>query len=120
MSTFNYAKSAATAQRLLAKFGQTGVLRVPGEPSGPPHNPTPGVPVNHACTFAVLKYENRDIDGTLIKASDKKVYLSTKDLTVAPLTTHTLVIGGADHTIVLVKPLNPAGTEVFYELQVRV
>lgn len=117
MTTFNYARTRATAERLIARFGQTGALRRTTD-DGDPFNPGQTT-ADHACTFAVLEYAKRDIDGTLIKQTDQQVYLSTAGLAIAPETTDRLVVGGTALTIVNVKPLSPAGTVVLWELQTR-
>ncbi|PRD42118.1 hypothetical protein C5748_18385 [Phyllobacterium phragmitis] len=119
MSKFNYPKSQATADRLLKKFGQNGQIVRDVQAGGDPWNPTDPTTETYPCTLAVLVYDDKDIDGTLIKATDKKIYMSSKGLAIEPTTTDKIVIGGASHTIVKVKPLNPAGLVVFYEAQVR-
>lgn len=117
--SFNYPRAQANALRLIDKFGQTGAIvgDVPG--SGPEWDPGEPVPTSHTCTMAVLKFDNKDIDGTLIKATDKKVYIAAKGLSVVPTTTDKLMIGGVAHTIVRVMPLNPAGINVYFEVQAR-
>lgn len=119
MTAFDYARAQATAARLLAKFGQTGTLTVPGSSSGDAWNPTIGAATTETVTFAVLSFENRDIDGTKIKMGDKKVYLSASGLAAVPTTDCTLTIGSAVHSIEGVEPLSPAGVVVFYQLQCR-
>lgn len=120
MAKFDYARAQATALRLLDKFGAAGAIvrDVPG--SGPVWNPGEPVPTAHTCTMAVLKFDNKDIDGTLIKASDKKVYIAAKGLAIVPVTTDRLLIGNVSHTIIRVMPLNPAGASVYFEVQARV
>lgn len=129
MTAFNYARTSATAERLIARFGQTGALRRMVS-DGDVFNPTL-VATDYPCTFAILDYANGLIDGTLIKQTDQLAYLSTAGLAVSPETTDQLVVGpgtwsgspatfsGSPATLVNVKPLSPAGTVVFYELQVR-
>lgn len=119
MNKFNYARAQNTALRLLEKFGQlSSIIRdVPG--SGPIWDPGEPTPTPHACTMAALKFDNKDIDGTLIKASDKKVYIAAKGLSIAPTTTDKLMIGGVSHAIMRVMPLNPAGIDVYFEVQAR-
>lgn len=117
MAGFNYAEMALTAAELIAEFGQTGALRRQVSDNDP-FNPTL-TPTDYACTFAVLDYAKRDVDGTLIKQTDQMVYLSTSGLSVTPETTDQLVVGGTPLTVVSVKPLSPAGVVVFWELQVR-
>ncbi|MGX9443869.1 hypothetical protein ACWX0K_15005 [Nitrobacteraceae bacterium UC4446_H13] len=127
-ATFDYARTRATAERLIARFGQVGALRRTTD-DGDIFNPTQTT-ADHACTFAVLDYAKSMVDGTLIKQTDQMVYLSTSGLAITPETTDRLVVGGtwsgsplklngAVMTIVNVKPLSPAGTVVFWELQVR-
>ncbi len=117
MAQFNYARTRATAERLLARFGQTGALRRMVS-NNDPFNPEL-VPTDYPCTFAVLDYAKKDVDGTLIKQTDQMVYLSTAGLSVPPETTDRLVVADSPLTVVNVKPLSPAGTVVFWELQVR-
>jgi len=124
MTTFNYARARATAERQFARFGQAAVVRrvaSTSDPSGTPWDPEDDVRVttDHACVVAVMDYDNREIDGTLILAGDRRVYVSTAGLAIEPLTSDRLVIGGKSHEIVAVGQLNPAGTVVYYELQAR-
>ncbi|PSH68617.1 hypothetical protein CU102_12720 [Phyllobacterium brassicacearum] len=117
--SFNYPRAQASALRLIDNFGQAGsiVRDVPG--SGPEWDPGEPVPTAYPCTLAVLNFDNKDIDGTLIKASDKKVYIASKGLTIVPETTDRLTIGDISHTIIRVMPLNPAGVNVYFEVQAR-
>lgn len=129
MATFDYARTRATAERLIARFGQTGALRRTTDDADP-FNPTQTT-TDHPCTFAVLDYAKKDIDGTLIRETDQMVYLSTAGLAIAPETTDRLVaggawsgspatyVGGSPMTVVNVKPLSPAGMVLMWELQVR-
>lgn len=117
--SFNYHRAQATALRLINKFGRDGsiVRDMPG--SGSEWDPGEPVPTPFACTLAMLGFDNKDIDGTLIKASDKKVYIAAKGLAIIPTTTDKLMIGGVSHTVVRVMPLNPAGINVYFEVQAR-
>lgn len=119
MTKFNYARAQSTALRLLDRFGAAGEIwrDVPG--SGPIYDPGDPTIQKTPCTLAVLRFDNKDIDGTLIKVTDKKVYIAAKGLAIIPVTTDKLMIGGLSHTIVRVMPLNPAGIAVYYELQCR-
>lgn len=117
MTAFDYTRTRATAERLLSRFGQTGALRRTTS-DGDVFNPTQTT-ADHACTFAVLDYAKKDVDGTLIKQTDQMVYLSTSGLSVTPETTDQLIVAGSPLTVVSVKPLSPAGVVVMWELQVR-
>jgi hypothetical protein len=117
--SFNYFRAQETALRLLDKFGAAGEIwrDVPG--GGPVYDPGEPTIQKTPCRLAVLKFDNKDIDGTLIKATDKKVYIAAKVLAIVPATTDKLMIGGLSHTIVRVMPLNPAGIDVYFEVQAR-
>lgn len=117
MAKFNYVRSVATANRLIDKFGQTGAIRRT-ETSGDPWNPGTS-DADYHCTLVALDYDQKDVDGTLVKSTDKKVYVATKGLTIQPTTTDKVIIGGVVSSIVQAKPLNPAGTVVYWELQAR-
>lgn len=67
----------------------------------------------------MLDYTSMEVDGTLILATDKKVYLSTEGTTITPKPSHSISINDVIHGIERVKELNPGGTVVFWELQVR-
>lgn len=117
MARFDYSGVTKTAQTLIDRFGQSGALRRMVS-DGDPFNPTL-TPVDYACTFAVLDYAKRDIDGTLIRQTDQQIYLSTQGLTVSPDVTDKVVVGGSPMTIINVAPIAPSGAVVYYELQVR-
>ena len=116
MTQFDYPRARAAAERLIAKFGMPGALRR-STPSGPANAPII-TDTDHACTLAVLDYEDARIDGTLIRRSDRLVYLSTAGLGVAPDQSDR-IIAGEIYVIVRLRPLSPAGVVVYYEVQVR-
>lgn len=119
MAAFDYSRSLATANRLLERFGQAGTLRRPTS-SGTAYNPTAGSPTDQAATFVVIEYSRSEVDGTRILATDKRVLLAKGALTLDPTTSDQIVeSGGAVFKIVNVQPLNPGGTVILYDLQVR-
>lgn len=118
--TFDYAKSKATATRLIAKFGQAGKISRTSGGTGDPWNPSTPTTTEYDATFAVLEWDQKDIDGTLVKQGDRKIVLSATGLAIVPTTTDKIVIGGTPHVIGHVKPLAPGGTVVLFELSARV
>ena len=70
MTAFDYTRPRATAERLIARFGQTGALRRMVS-NGDIFNPEL-VPTDYPCTFAVLDFSKRDVDGTLIRQTDRR------------------------------------------------
>jgi len=119
MATFNYARAKATAERLIKKFGQSATLRQSTQVDGSSDYDPEYEDTDHTCILAVLDYDIHKVDGTLIQSTDKQVYLSTEGLSVAPGEEDSLVINGDVFSIVQLKPLSPAGTVVFYEVQAR-
>lgn len=112
---YNYASSQATADRLIAHFGQAGVIRRTTS-TGDAWNPTQ-TSTDYDCTLVVLDYSTTEKNGTLIQAKDRKVLIATDGLTIEPTDADKLVIGSAVYSIVSVKPLSPAETVILYEVQ---
>lgn len=121
MTPFDYTRPLSTANRLIERFGQLGHIERPGTPTGPKHNPTPGTPTEHPARFVIIEFDKREVDGTRVLFTDKKVLMAPGSLTIAPATTDTLV--EADGTtwkiIPPVQTLRPAETTLLYTLQVR-
>jgi len=116
MAKFNYAKSQNTADKLITKFGALGQLLVYTKGVGgarPTYTP-------RDVQMAVLEYDNRQVDGTRIKATDKMIYLSAKGIAEIKSTDRLRDAEGIEYEIVPpVKPLKPAGTTVYFEVQGR-
>lgn len=121
--TFDYhADALAVADELLDFFGQSATLTSPGTASGDDFNPTAGTPVTETCTIVEIDFNQNEIDNSLVLASDKKVLIKVGDLTATVVASaRTLTYGGIIHRIIgSVRPLNPGGTLILYEAQVRV
>jgi hypothetical protein len=117
MSAFDYVRAAATAHRLIAKFGRAITVRRTAN-SGTAWAPTLTA-TDYTATAAVLEYTARDIDGTLVKVGDRRVVISTTGLAIEPTTQDRLVIGGEEMGIVRVMKMSPAGVNVYFEVQAR-
>ena len=123
---FDYIESQADADELIEEFGQIGAI--PRTLMGPPPNEwTPGEETTtyHPIKVAVLPINERDVDGTLIKAGDQQALISPKGLTIEPTTTDIVLIngafvgaeyqGGEAWIISSLKTLAPAGVTVLYD-----
>lgn len=77
-----YARLQATANRLITSYGQVGKVTeiTPPDPilGGDP------VTVEHTAKMFPDKYDAREIDGTVIKTGDVKLYISSLGLSVVP------------------------------------
>ena len=120
MAKFNYARAKLTADRLIDKFGQTAILRgytLGG--GGDPWNPTGSSSTDYSCTVALVDYSSREKEGTLIQARDRRALIAVGSLSVIPDASFVLVIGSEVYAIANITQLNPGGTVVMYDAQVR-
>jgi hypothetical protein len=113
-----YDRAKARADQVLGEKGEAGTLRRPSR-NGTAYNPTAGAATDYAVTFVVFGYDDREVDGSRIQSTDKKVTMAQNDLAIRPDTTDKLLIGGVEHSIIRVQPLAPGGTTLLWELQVR-
>lgn len=120
--------AVALAKELIKKYGQVATLRALGRPAIPdpakPHRPGPPTVADNSVDCVFLDYEQKYIDGTVIRMGDQRVYMpSTATDGVTPVTPDVdgLVLRGTAKPwkIVSVKPLNPNGQQIMYDLQVR-
>lgn len=116
MNAFDYSRARATAEKLIAKFGTDGSIRREMN-SGASYDPIVSV-TDYPCKLVVLEYDDSKVDGTLVKRTDKLIYLSTAGLTITP-TEADKIIAGQTFTIASIKPLSPAGVTVLFEIQAR-
>lgn len=116
-----YSRATATAVRLLQKFGAAGSLTRPDAGNGA-YNPETGETTPTAQTFgcmaAVLDYDAKAIDGTLIRAGDARVLVApSKEFT--PQEGDVFAVAGRSLTAIRVSTLAPAGFTVLHEVQAR-
>ena len=120
---FNYANTAATADRLIKRFGASAILRrvLNDVAAYDPATGTVTAPtvVDTACSAVVIDYDQKMIDGTLIRNGDKRVYMSVVGVGL-PLVADLFVWQSVTYACIAVKPLAPSGSIfVLYELQIR-
>jgi hypothetical protein len=117
--------AANTVQRLLAKFGCA--VTVTRNATGAYDPATSGASVRGTAQSGVgvlSDYAARDIDGTMILRSDKKLLLSAQGI-VEPTPADTLSlpdpVSGRPviYSIVNVRVVAPANSPLMYEVQVR-
>lgn len=111
---FNYTRSKATAERLLANFGQTVTLRK-RTASGSGRNPSYSE-TDTSVVAVDLNEVNRNAPGSLNERTDRKLLVSTS-AGVAPDTNDRVLLDGEWHTIGMVMPLAPGGTTIMYEAE---
>lgn len=116
--SFDYAKTAATALRLLQRFGASATLK---RTSAGAYDPDTGTSAQTetslSTTACVFDYDAKYVDGTLILVGDKYAYLSSEQV---PKQGDVLTWQSVDYTVIAVKAVAPAGTAVLHEVQLRV
>lgn len=114
-----YARLQATAERLIAKYGQAGtVTRL-----GPPDPVEGGDPVetDYPAKLVPMQYEAKEIDGTVILAGDAKIYISSVGLAVEPKPGDIVSASGKTYRIVNGDPNNYDGViNVVFIVQGRI
>lgn len=113
----------ALAKKLIKKNGQAVTLR--GFTAGAAPDPTkpwkPGgnVAADQPIEAVFLDYEQRYIDGQTIRMGDQRVFMPADGLTAPPEVEGLVLRGSEVWKVIAVKPLNPNGQAIMYELQVR-
>lgn len=123
----DWAAVAAEVSEGLAEVGVTGYILRRGAEGGETFNPTPGTDVQHQCTVVYARWATNLIDGTMIRATDQKILVSTAGLSIVPQVGDRFWDGvsmnGAEKvTGAVVPPLpkvSPARIDVLYTLNVR-
>lgn len=118
MSATFYTSMAATASRLLTKFGMAITIK---RTTGNSINPVTGVvvggtTVSYTPQGLVQRYRDDQIDGTRILSSDRLVIV---DNTIEPLTTDTITLSSQDWSIISVQESKPSTVGIVYFIQAR-
>lgn len=102
-------------------FGRDVTLRqtVPGT-----YDPSTGATAAATVTDFVtrgllLAYQDKDVDGTLIKAGDRKCILKVQNLSAVPVVGNMLIVGSDTYTVMDFKTYELGGTVFLYNLHVR-
>lgn len=118
-----YDEMAVVTLELITEFGQPVTIRdaVKGG-----YNPTTGTTSQETVTEQIAQGILLDFTGqefqtnTLIKVGDKKLKIAAKGLEQPPTLLSKVVVQGRTWSIIPpLKEINPAGTPLLYELQVR-
>lgn len=115
-----YGNLAATALRLLTKFGQTTVFTRPtGDTFDPPAGSySGGTTTTITGKGAAFEYEKSEVDGTIVQRGDLKVYFEAS--TIPPAQNDNCVIDSINYRVMDVEPLSPGGTDVLFIVQLRI
>lgn len=116
--SFDYVRALATSRRLLANFGQDGTLT---NTTGGTYDEATGTVTAPTVTTTtdkcvLLEYGLFNMSDSLIKVGDKKILTQ---MSVIPTLTDKITINTVIYNIIGVKALEPAGTNILYELHCR-
>lgn len=113
----------ALAKRLITKNGQAVTLRtftqVEGTDPNKPWKPGGKVQQDLPAVAVFLDYEQKYVDGDTVRMGDQRVFVPASGLTTAPEVDGVVLRGSEQWKIITIKPLNPNGQQIMYELQVR-
>lgn len=90
------------------------------QPAPLPANPwdaPSGAAVEHEVAAMLSRYPKSMIDGSLIRATDKRMMLSATG--PVPETSWRAVVAGVSYAILTVTPYQPAGVPLYIECQLR-
>lgn len=109
----------ATAKRLLTKYGQA--VTFTNEQAGAAYSLgsfSGGTPTTITGVGAAVQYSKGEIDGETIKRTDVKLIFEGGQ--GAPEQGFKCAVNGVDYRVMSADPINPGGTVVIYEVQLRV
>jgi len=117
----DYSALATRTARLLTDYGQTATLTrvTPGSYSTSDGSLAAGTTATYTGSATVFDYDQRQIDGSLVRAGDRRVLLQATGGIPLPRTGDTITIASGTYQVVQARDISPAGTSVVYDLQVR-
>jgi hypothetical protein len=116
----DYAALASRAGALLAKYGQGMVLARTTKGARDISTGTPAAGSTETWTGSgiEIEFDNRSIDGTMVKVGDKRILLSAPSV-AQPKSGDTLTYAGETWRVEQAKIIKPGTVAVLYDVQVR-
>jgi hypothetical protein len=115
---FDYARTVATANRLITRFGADAVVRVSvkgGDKWDPSETTT-----DYECQAVVVDYTARERANSSIELRDKHAFIAVAGLEdVDPTSMTSLVHDDIEYQMVTCAPLKPGDTLILFDAQVR-
>jgi hypothetical protein len=119
MSNPVFARLQATAQRLIAKYGQQGTVKRITPPD--PILGGDGTEANYPATLVPMTYDQRYVNGTTILTTDRQIYISSVGIAVVPQVGDIVSAGGVEYHVINADPNNYDGiTNVVFIVQGRI
>lgn len=118
-----YDEMAVMALEMITEFGQPVTIRKtePGEYDPELGGESPGTTIEQTAQGILLDFTGQEFQSnSLIKQGDKKLKIAAQGLEWQPDLLNKVIVQGRSWAIVPpLKEVNPAGTPILYELQVR-
>lgn len=118
-----YDEMAVMALEIITEFGQPLTLRSTTAGKYDPETGTvlPGLAIEQTAQGILLDFSGQEFqNNSLIRQGDKKLKIAAQGLEWAPELLNTIIVQGRTWSIIPpLKQINPAGTPILYELQVR-
>jgi hypothetical protein len=118
-----YDEMAVMALEMITEFGQPVTISKtePGEYDPETGGESPGTTIEQTAQGILLDFTGQEFqNNSLIKQGDKKLRIAAQGLEWVPDLLNKVIIQGRTWSIVPpLKEVNPAGTPILYELQVR-
>jgi len=118
-----YDEMAVMALEMITEFGQPVTISKtqPGEYDPETGGESPGITIEQIAQGILLDFTGQEFqNNSLIKQGDKKLKIAAQGLEWAPELLNKVVVQSRTWSIVPpLKEINPAGTPILYELQVR-
>lgn len=114
-----YARLQATAERLIAKFGQIGAVKRISPPD--PVYGGDGAETVYTAKLVPMAYKAHEIDGTVIQNGDVQLYISSVGLAITPIPGDLADCNGKTYRIIKSDPnLYDGVTPVVHICQARI
>lgn len=118
---FDYIESRADADEMIADFGAPASVRR-NVASGPAYDPVL-TPTDYGTNAVKVEFTIKQMQGGNVLATDERWLIAAGPLVALGVTdvlpADKVVVGGVGHTVLIAKPLSPAGTVVLWDCQIR-
>ena len=117
--SFDYADLRETARELLEEFGQSMTFsRKSASVYDNETNTFPSTPVTFTDKGVIFPFGKgvSNVNGSIIQTGDQEVFWQGS---TEPKPTDNLTVNGVDYNVIAVMPIEPAGVNVLYQIQVR-
>jgi len=96
-----YQRGTSLSKRLMKKFTQgSGVLIIPGEPTGSPLNPIPGTPEEYAFDFTLIQGGALYRFKTDLFVPETDIMITTSPITATPKAGYIVTLNGDSYQVV--------------------